>query len=225
MSGKSVWVVLGLVAALSIAACAQSVVVSPYVVGDTASWMLDNKVGTAVTGLHIEFDREVTIVGKVEFGGFLPAIGPSTGTSFDFAGGQLVADGTVILDWQPAEAQPVLIQWISGAAPIGAPYFTSVSVLGRLFGQGIVAAREANPQALIAAFDQFFADNEEYLSGLSETLGMSLKDSLMPIIMAAPPEGIENFFNTVVGMLGVTSLDELLMGEVDFSSLFALLGF
>jgi len=225
MSGKSVWVVLGLVAVLSLAAFADSVVVSPYIVGNTASWMLDNKVGSAVTGLHIEFDREVTIIGKVEFGGYLPAVGPSTGRTFDFAGGQLVADGTVILDWQPVDAQPILIQWISGTSPIGMPYFTSVGVLGRLFGQGIVAARESNPQALIASFDQFFADNAEFLSGLSETLGMSLQDSLMPIIMAAPAEGIENFFNTIVGMLGVTSLDELLLGDVDFSALFALIGF
>jgi len=47
----------------------------------------------------------------------------------------------------------------------------------------------------------------------------------MPIVMASPPEGIENFFNTVVGMLGVTTLEGVLTGGIDFSSLFAALGF
>ena len=46
----------------------------------------------------------------------------------------------------------------------------------------------------------------------------------MPIIMSSPAEGIENFFNTVIGMLGVTSLDDLLNGPVDFSALLALAG-
>jgi len=42
--------------------------------------------------------------------------------------------------------------------------------------------------------------------------------------MAAPAEGIENFFNTILGMLGATSLEEVVGGGIDFSSLFALLG-
>jgi hypothetical protein len=147
-----------------------------------------------------------------------------TGTSFDFAGGELVAGGTVELDWEPAEATPVLIQWISGASPVGAPYFTTVQVMGRLLGEGIVAARENHPEQLQAAFAQFFADNAEFFASVSQSLGMPLEESLMPIIMAAPAEGIENFFNTLVGMLGVTSLDEVLQGDVNFAALFALLG-
>jgi FMN-dependent NADH-azoreductase len=53
---------------------------------------------------------------------------------------------------------------------------------------------------------------------------MSLADSLMPIIMASPAEGIENFFNTIMGMLGVTALTEVTAGSVNFGALFALLG-
>lgn len=221
---KSVWLALGMVAILSLVGLANVDWITPYVVGDTAAWFFDNPVGVAVTGLHIEFDQEVTITNKVEFGGYLPAVGPMTGTTFTFAGGNLIPTGSLILEWQPANATPVLIQWLSGGNPIGAPYFTSVAVLARLLGQGIVAVREANPEVLQAAFAQFFAANAAYLAGLSESLGMSLQDSLMPIIMSAPAEGIENFFNTIVGMLGVTSLEELLQGEVDFGALFALLG-
>jgi hypothetical protein len=53
---------------------------------------------------------------------------------------------------------------------------------------------------------------------------MPIQDSLMPIIMSAPAEAIGNFFNTIVGMLGVSTLDEVVQGDVDFSSLLALLG-
>jgi hypothetical protein len=166
----------------------------------------------------------VTIVNKIEFGGYLPLLGEMTGTSFDFAGGELVAGGTIELDWEPAEATPVLIQWISGTSPIGAPYFTTVEVMGRLLGEGIVAARENDPARLQAAFAQFFADNAEFFVSVSESLGMSLADSLMPIIMTAPAEGIANFFNTLVGMLGATSLEEVTQGSVNFAALFALLG-
>ena len=177
-----------------------------------------------MTGLHIEFDQEVTIVNKIEFGGYLPLLGEMTGTSFDFAGGELVAGGMIELDWEPAEATPVLIQWISGTSPIGAPYFTTVEMMGRLLGAGIVAARENDPAQLQAAFAQFFADNAEFFVSVSESLGMSLADSLMPIIMTAPAEGIANFFNTLVGMLGATSLEDVTQGSVNFAALFALLG-
>ena len=221
---KRFWVVLGLLATLSVAAWGAASWIVPYVAGDTAVWFFNNAVGAPVTGLHIEFDQEVTIVNKLEIGGYMMALGPSTGTVFDFAGGELVEGGAVQLDWQPADAKPVLVQWLSGTSPIGSPYFGSVAILGRLFGEGIVMAREMNPAGLQAAFDAFFLDNEEYLAGLSESLGMSLADSLMPIIMAAPAEGITNFFNTIIGMLGVTSLEDLLGGAVDWGALLALLG-
>ncbi|MBE0635787.1 hypothetical protein IH601_07320, partial [Candidatus Bipolaricaulota bacterium] len=154
--------------------------------------------------------------------------GPLTGTVFDFAG-SLAKGGTLQVYIEPAAAVPALAQWLKMDAlgstiPIGSPYFTSLSVLGRLFGIGIVGLREANPAALGAAFAQFFADNEAYLAGLSESLGMSLADSLMPIIMASPAEGIENFFNTIMGMLGVTSLADAVTGSVDWSALFTALG-
>jgi len=220
---KNLWIVLGLVASLSIASFAADPWTEMFVVGDTAVWMFTNNTGMAVTGLKIEFDQEVTIVNKVEFGGgFIPLEG-LTGTSFTLVG-SLVKYGGVELDWQPANAVPSLAVWLSGEQVVGQPFFTTISKLGYLFGQGIARARETNPEGLIAAFEQFFADNAAYLEGVSESLGMSLADSLMPVIMASPAEGIENFFNTIMGMLGVTDLAEVTAGAVDFSALFALLG-
>jgi len=220
-----VWGVLGLfLLVLSATAFAGGVEIATYEASGATAGLITNTVGEAVTGLHIEFNQEVTIVNKIEFGGYLPLLGEMTGTYFDFAGGELVARGTIELDWEPAEATPVLIQWISGTSPIGAPYFTTVEVMGRLLGAGIVAARENDPAQLQAAFAQFFADNAEFFVSVSESLGMSLADSLMPIIMTAPAEGIANFFNTLVGMLGATSLEDVTQGDVNFAALFALLG-
>jgi len=222
--GKGLWIVLGLVAVLPILGLANGTWVNAAMpTADSAIWLIDNTTGAPVTGLYIEFSQEVTIVGKVDVGGNLVAAGELIGTSFTFVG-ELCNLGTVIFEWQPIEAVPALVQWLSGTNPVGAPFFTSVQILGRLLAEGIVAAREADPAALNAAFQQFFADNAEYLASLSESLGMSLADSLMPIIMSSPAEGIENFFNTVIGMLGVTSLDDLLNGPVDFSALLALAG-
>lgn len=220
-----VWGVLGLfLLVLSATAFAGGVEIATYEASGATAGLITNTVGEAVTGLHIEFDQEVTIVNKIEFGGYLPLLGEMTGTSFDFAGGELVAGGMIELDWEPAGATPVLIQWISGISPIGAPYFTTVEVMGRLLGAGIVAARENDPARLQAAFAQFFVDNAEFFVSVSESLGMSLADSLMPIIMTAPAEGIANFFNTLVGMLGATSLEDVTQGSVNFAALFALLG-
>jgi hypothetical protein len=42
--------------------------------------------------------------------------------------------------------------------------------------------------------------------------------------MSAPAEGISNFFNTLIGMLGATSIEDVLEGDVDFSALMVLLG-
>lgn len=190
----------------------------------TTVGMFTNTVGTAVTGLHIEFDQEVTLVNKIEFGGYLPAMGEMTGTTFDFAGGSLVAGGSVELDWQPADAKPTLVQWLSDGTATGTPYFTTVEAFGVIISQGIVAMRETHPDLLQAAFAQFFLDNQDFFTTVSQSLGMPLQESLMPIIMAAPAEGIANFFNTLVGMLGVTDLNGLLGGDVDFSALLSLLG-
>ena len=195
-----------------------------YPAGDYTVAVLTNTTGAAVTGLHVEFDQEVTITNKIEIGGYLPATGELTGTTFDFAGGSLVAAGGVEIDWQPADAKPVLISWLDNGKPVGTPYFTSLDVFGMLLGQGIVAMREANPAQLGALFTQFFADNKDYFDEVSQSLGMPLEQSLMPIIMAAPAEGIANFFSTLVGMLGATSLDDVLHGDVNFSALLALLG-
>lgn len=223
MRGKTVGLVLSLVAMLSFAAGAQATWLDAYIAGDTAVWFFNNAAGTDVTGLQIEFDQEVTIVNKIEIGGYLMPLGELTGTAFTFVG-DLIKNGTVQLDWQPANAVPTYAIWLSGERPAGTPYFTTIAKLGYLFGQGIVHLRETDPAGLAAAFEQFFIDNAAYLAGLSESLGMSLQDSLMPIIMASPAEGIENFFNTIVGMLGVTTLEGVLEGGIDFSALFNVLG-
>jgi len=222
--GKGLWISLVLVIALPILGLANGTwVTAGMPTADSAIWLIDNTTGVPVTGLHLEFSQEVTIVEKVDVGGNLVAVGELTGTSFDFVG-ELCDMGTVIFAWQPIDAVPALVQWLSGTSPVGAPFFTSVQVLGRLLAQGIVAVREADPEALQAGFQQFFADNADYLASLSESLGMSLADSLMPIIMSSPAEGIENFFNTIIGMLGVTSLDDLLNGPVDFNALLHMIG-
>jgi len=221
---KSTWLVLGLVLALSASALADDWVIPGAPTADSAVWSIHNLTGQDATVLHIELEQEVTIGYKLEVGGLLAsATGEMTGTVFDFVG-ELPNYGTVIFEWQPIDAVPALVQWLDGTTPLGAPYFTSVTVLGRLFGEGIVAVREANPEALNAAFEEFFVLNAEYLEGLSESLGMSLAESLMPIIMSSPAEGIENFFNTIVGMLGVTTLEGVLDAGINFTPLFDLLG-
>mgnify|MGYP005838451907 CR=1 FL=1 len=226
---KNLLLVLGLVAGMSLAATAD--VVAPWIdmhmAGGTAVWFFNNTTEETATILHLEFEQEVTISNYITVGGGMVPMGALTGTTFDFAG-QVVKYGTLQIDLALG-AVPALAQWLKmdelgNTVPIGSPFFTSLNVLGRLFGMGIVALRESDPAALGAAFEQFFADNADYLTGLSESLGMSLADSLMPIIMASPAEGIENFFNTIMGMLGVTSLADAVTGDVDWTALFVALG-
>ena len=198
---------LALVVVMSISAMAAVDYIVPLTNpdGDVALWLLNNTTGATVTGLQIEFDQAVTIVTSNAIGGNLVPAQGTTGSAFTFLG-ELVSQGTLPLEWQPATAKPTFIMWLSGARAVGTPYFTTIDKLGYLFGQGIVYVRQANPAALNAAFGQFFADNAAYFVQLSQALGMSLQDSLLPIIMSAPAEGIQNFFNTIVGMLGVTDL-------------------
>jgi len=224
---RNLLLVLGLIASLSLSVVAADPWTETFLAGDTAVWLFHNITGETANFLHLEFDEEVTIIRYIPYGGNMVPLGPLTGTTFDFAG-QLIKYGTLQVDL-PLGAVPALAQWLmmdelGSTIPIGTPFFTSVAVLGRLFGIGIVAVREANPDALLAAFAQFFADNAVYLEGLSESLGMSLADSLMPIIMASPAEGIENFFNTIMGMLGVTELSAVVTGDVNWGALFAVLG-
>ncbi len=193
-------------------------------VGGETVCMLANTTGVAVTGLHIEFDRDVTLANKVEFGGYLPALGGASGATFDFNGGGLVAGGVVELDWTPAEAKPTLIMWMNGPRPVGTPYFTTIDKLGWLLAQGIVGVRQADPAKLQAAMTQFFTDNAVFFGGLSQALGMDLQQTLLPVIMNSPAEAIQNFFNTMIGMLGVTDLQGLLQSQVNLSALLNLLG-
>ncbi len=222
---KRILAVLALVVAMSVSALAAVDYIVPLTNpdGEVALWLLNNTTGGAVTGLQIEFDQSVTIVSSNAIGGNLVPLQGTSGTAFTFVG-ELVSQGTLPLQWEPASASPTFIVWLSGARAIGTPYFTTIEKLGYLFGQGIVHLREANPAALNAAFGQFFADNAAYFVQLSQALGMSLQDSLLPIIMSAPAEGIQNFFSTIVGMLGVTDLQGLLGGAVNFNALFQALG-
>lgn len=223
--GKRLLAVLVVVTAMSVSAMAAVDYLVPLTNpdGDVALWLLNNTTGGTVTGLQIEFSEPVTIISSNAIGGNLVPVQGTTGSAFTFLG-ELVNYGTLPLEWKPVTAQPTFIMWLSGQRAVGTPYFTTLDKLGYLFGVGIVHLREADPAALNAAFGQFFADNAAYFVQLSQSLGMSLQDSLLPIIMSAPAEGIQNFFNTIVGMLGVTDLQGLLSGGVDFSSLLAALG-
>lgn len=223
--GKRLLAVLAVVAALSLSAVAAVDYIVPLTNpdGPFGLWLLNNTTGSKVTGFKIEFSAPVTITSATTIGGNLVPLEGMTGSSFTFVG-ELVAYGALPLQWEPASAAPTYIVWLSGTRPVGTPYFTTIEKLGYLFGQGIVHLRATNPAALQAAFATFFADNAAYFAVLSQQLGMSLQDSLLPIILSAPAEGIQNFFGTIVGMLGVTSLDGLLGGSVNFGALFAVLG-
>ncbi len=223
--GRRLLAVFALVAAISVPTMAAVDYIISYTNpdGEVALWFLNNTTGGTITGLQIEFDQPVTIVSSNAVGGNLVPMQGTSGTAFTFLG-SLVNYGTLPLEWEPATANPTFILWLVGERAVGTPYFTTLDKLGYLFGVGIVHLREANPAALNAAFGQFFADNGAYFAELSQALGMSLQDSLLPIIMSAPAEGIQNFFSTIVGMLGVTDLQGLLGGGVNFSSLLTALG-
>jgi hypothetical protein len=227
-----VWVGLA-VFFLCIPVVAQDIGFTTLDAGQHIVGVFTNLTGGEVTGLHLEFPlgTSITIIEKLEIGGFLMALGPDTGREFDFAGGFLVNYGEVLLEWDQPDALPIFAQWLSGTEPVGEPFVVfdawlptlSVEEFGTLLANAIVTAREANPAALMAAFDAFFAANEEYFAGLEETLGMPLAASLMPVIQSAPAEGIVNFFVTLTNMLGVASVPELLEGDVNFMALLDLL--
>jgi len=185
--------------------------------------MFSNTVGTVATGLHVEFDRQVTITHKTEFGGYLPAQSEKTAWAFDFVEGTLVAGGAVELDWTPAEARPILIQWLSESELVGDPYLALPQELGRMLSEGIAEARKENPELVTAALARFFGDNTEFLAALNASLSVSLQEWLPPLLMTVSPAGIENFFNALIEMLGVRSLEMLRDGEADLSALFSVL--
>jgi|GEM_PF-376105 len=223
---KGVLLVLGLVSLLSFAVGAQADWISSYTSpygGATAHVAFLNTTGATADVLHLEFEEEVTLTYFIAIGGIPVLVGEATGLVFDFAGA-MVANAEIYTIWEPVTAFPVFGQWLAGGAPAGPPFIGSLTVLGRLFGEGIVAAREANPAALGTAFEQFFTDNAAYFADLVASIGIDLQSQLLPIIMTAPAEGIANFFGTIIGMLGATSLEEVLGGDVNFGALLALLG-
>ena len=73
--------------------------------------MFTNLSEAIVSGLHVEFDREVTILNKIEIGGYLPMLEEPTGTTFNFGEGEVKPGGMVELDWEPAAAGPILVRW------------------------------------------------------------------------------------------------------------------
>ena len=225
MKYKTGWVILGMVICLSFTGVAAGgwAYPAPYPALDSAIWFFDNTTETDVTGLRIEFDQEVTITYSIALGGDMLLYGEATNTVFDFVG-TLIPYGNLTLHFEPVNALPTYIIWLYGERAVGTPIFTTVDKLGYLLGVGIVHLRETDPDALAAVFAQFFADNAAFLEGLSQSLGMSLADSLMPIIMTSPAEGIENFFSTILGMLGVTTLDSVLQGDLNWSALLSMLG-
>ena len=85
--------------------------------GDVTVGFFDNLTGAPVRGFRIEFDREVVIVHKIEIGGYLPTTSGTSGTRFEFSGGELVPNATLELDWRPADARPVAAGWIDGISP------------------------------------------------------------------------------------------------------------
>ena len=224
---KGVLLVVGLVSLLSLVAVGQLPnwilsYTSPYG-GDAAHVSFVNMTGTTTDVLHLEFEEEVTLTYSLAIGGVPILVSETTGTVLNFAGA-MIPSAEIYLVWEPITAFPVFAQWLTGGAPAGPPFINSLTVLGRLFGEGIVAAREANPAALGAAFEQFFTDNAASFADLVASIGIDLQSQLMPIILTAPAEGIANFFGTIIGMLGATSLEEVVGGGVNFGSLFALLG-
>ena len=108
--GRKLVTLLALVTVMSISAMAAVDYIVPLTNpdGDVALWLLNNTTGATVTGLQIEFDQAVTIVTSNAIGGNLVPAQGTTGSAFTFVG-ELVSQGTLPLEWQPATAKPTFI--------------------------------------------------------------------------------------------------------------------
>lgn len=81
-----------------------------YQSGDIGGALLTNLVSCGMTGIHVEFDQPVTLVSKLEIGGYLPTVVSAAATAFDLGGGSLTSGGTLDLGWSPASATLVLVR-------------------------------------------------------------------------------------------------------------------
>jgi hypothetical protein len=217
------YLLVGLLAVVlaSTLALAQGVQVKMFTVGNRAIGFFTNLTGAAVTGFHIEFDQPVTLLYKVEAGGFVQNVtGETEGIAFDFAG-QLVSYATVELDWQPASAKVALFQWVADGQPAGAPYYTTLSAFLKVLVGGLVALREQAPEQFGSLLESFFAANPDLGAALAEA-GIPA-EMLIASLMTAPPEGIMNLLLTLVEGFGIQTLEDFL-AVIDLSLLLEALG-
>jgi len=212
---------LGLTLALAGLAIGQGVDMRVFTVGTRTIHWFANTSGQAVTGLRIAFDEPVTLVGKVEvFGGLENVTGTDEGMEFLFQG-KLAPHGFVELRWEPATAEPSLVMWLVGDKPAGKPYFATVPALIKVISGGLVALRDADPQAFTSLLTQFFTVN----TSLADTLGsLGLSPQVLTgMLTVAPAEGIENLLTTLIGSFGLDTVDKF-MAALDWSLVFEALG-
>ncbi len=219
---KKAFVVLGLVLSLGTLAWAQAVEMRFFPTeARTVAWFL-NKTGKAVTGLKIEFDQPVTLVGKLEIGGGFKVLAGGTDATELVLGGSLVKDGFVELRWQPAAARPVLVVWLVDGRAAGRPYFGSLPALIKVLAESLVALRDASPQAFSELLTTFFATNPKLADSL-KLLGLT-PELLTAMVLASPAEGIANLLMTLAASFKLDTV-EAFLGALDWSPIFQALGF
>jgi len=133
----------------------------------------------------------------------------------------LTVAGRGRLRWEPATAEPSLVMWLVGDKPAGKPYFATVPALIKVISGGLVALRDADPQAFTSLLTQFFTVN----TSLADTLGsLGLSPQVLTgMLTVAPAEGIENLLTTLIGSFGLDTVDKF-MAAFDWSLVFEALG-
>jgi len=212
---------VGLTLALAGLALGQGIEMRMFTVGTRSIGWFANGTGQTLTGLRIGFDQPVTLLGKLEVGGgFQNVTGTDKAAEFLFQG-SLAKGGFVELRWEPIAAKPILVMWLVGARPAGVPYFGTVPALVKVISGGLVTLRDADPQAFTTLLQTFFATNPALAASLAQ-LGMT-PEMLTAMLMAAPPEGIENLFLTLVNAFRLDTIERF-MGALDWSLIFQALG-
>jgi len=215
-------VVFGLVLGLGALAFSQAVEMRFFPSEARAvAWFL-NKTGKAVTGLKVEFDQPVTLLGKLEVGGGFKVLAGGTNATELVLGGSLVKDGFVELRWQPAAAKPVLVMWLVDGRAAGLPYFGNLSALIKVLSSGLVALREASPQGFSNMLTTFFATNPTLADSL-KLLGLT-PELLTAMVMASPAEGIENLLLTLAASFKLDTVEAFLKA-LNWEPIFKALGF